>query len=116
MTINFTLDERVREDIELTDLKIEYREDVPLVNVAQLMKLFKLETLTIVDNSLDGETNHNILLIDKHRSRNIYCDYNEVFPILLHLPISVIIEKSVNLIKKEVDFLKRLLDGTIKEK
>ena len=116
MTINFILDKRVCDDEKPEDLKVVYREGVPLVNVAQLMKLFNLETLTIVDNSLDGETNHNILLIDKHRIRNIYCDYNEVFPILLHLPISVIIEKSVNLIKKEVDFLKRLLDGTIKEK
>ena len=115
MTINFTLDERVREDIELTDLKIEYREDVPLVNVAQLMKLFKLETLSVVDNSLAEDYTHEVLLIDKHRSKDVNCDYVNVFPLLLHLPISVIIEKSVNLTKKEVDFLKRLLDEAIKE-
>ena len=40
MTINFTLDKRVREDIEPLTLKIEYREGIPLVNVAQLMRLF----------------------------------------------------------------------------
>lgn len=116
MNINFILDKRVCDDEKPEDLKVVYREGLPLVNVAQFMKLFNLKTLTIVDNSLDGESNHNILLIDKHRSQNIYCDYNEVFPILLHLPISVIIEKSVNLTDKVMDFLKRLLDEAIKEK
>lgn len=115
MTINFTLDERVREVVESIDFEIEYREDVPLVNVAQLMQFFKLETLSVVENSLAEDYTHEVLLIDKHRCRDVNCDYVNVFPLLLHLPISVIIEKSVNLTKKEVDFLKRLLDETIKE-
>lgn len=115
MTINFTLDKRVREDIEPLTLKIEYREGIPLVNVAQLMRLFKLETLSIVDNSLSEDYTHEVLLTDKHRCSDVSCDYINVFPLLLHLPISVIIEKSVNLTKKEVDFLKRLLDEAIKE-
>nr|DAS76317.1 MAG TPA: hypothetical protein [Caudoviricetes sp.]DAX18301.1 MAG TPA: hypothetical protein [Caudoviricetes sp.] len=116
MTINFTLDKRVREDIEPLTLKIEYREGIPLVNVAQLMRLFKLETLSIVDNSLSEDYTHEVLLIDKHRSKGVNCDYVNVFPLLLHLPISVIIEKSVNLTEKDIDFLKKLLDETIKEK
>ena len=116
MTINFTLDERVREVVEPIDLKIEYREDVPLVNVAQLMKLFKLETLSIVENSLAEDYTHEVLLVDKHRYRDVNCDYVNVFPLLVHLPISVIIEKSINLKEKDIDFLKRLLDEAIREK
>lgn len=116
MNINFILDKRVCDDEKPEDLKVVYREGIPLVNVAQLMRLFKLETLSIVDNSLSEDYTHEVLLIDKHRSKGVNCDYVNVFPLLLHLPISVIIEKSVNLTEKDIDFLKKLLDETIKEK
>ena len=75
-----------------------------------------LEIFTIVDNSLRQGSTCKLTLIDKPMCRDVDSDYDGDIPILLHLPISVIIEKSVNLTEKDIDFLKRLLDETIKEK
>lgn len=113
MIINFILDKRIRDNEKPKGLEVTYCDEVPSVNIAQLIQLFNLEIFTIVDNSLRQGSTCKLTLIDKPMRRDVDSDYDGDIPILLHLPISVIIEKSVNLTEKDIDFLKRLLEESI---